>query len=80
MNGSSTQSVGEAARRLRKQIDVLDTDMSYIESGDEDPIVFLQCNPTPSYLWRNIDIRRLKERDHVSLHRKTTREENLRAG
>lgn len=28
--------------------------MSYLESGQGDPIVFLHGNPTSSYLWRNI--------------------------
>jgi len=28
--------------------------MAYIDVGEGDPVVFLQGNPTPSYLWRNI--------------------------
>ena len=39
-------------RRLRVQ--VLDTEMSYVDVGEGDPIVFLHGNPTSSYLWRNI--------------------------
>lgn len=38
----------------RKRIDVLDTDMAYVDVGEGDPIVLLHGNPTPSYLWRNI--------------------------
>ncbi len=38
----------------RKRIQVLDTDMAYVDVGEGDPIVFLHGNPTPSYLWRNI--------------------------
>jgi haloalkane dehalogenase len=38
----------------RKYIDVLDTNMAYVDVGIGDPIVFLHGNPTPSYLWRNI--------------------------
>ena len=38
----------------RKRIQVLDTDMAYVDIGEGDPIVFLHGNPTPSYLWRNI--------------------------
>ncbi len=38
----------------RKLTRVLDTDMSYVEVGNGDPIVFLHGNPTSSYLWRNI--------------------------
>jgi haloalkane dehalogenase len=39
-------------RRLR--VPVFDTEMSYVEAGEGDPIVFLHGNPTSSYLWRNI--------------------------
>ena len=38
----------------RKRIAVLDTEISYIDTGSGDPIVFLHGNPTSSYLWRNI--------------------------
>jgi haloalkane dehalogenase len=38
----------------RKHINVLDTNMAYVDVGEGDPIVFLHGNPTPSYLWRNI--------------------------
>lgn len=38
----------------RKRINVLNTDMAYVDVGEGDPIVFLHGNPTPSYLWRNI--------------------------
>jgi haloalkane dehalogenase len=38
----------------RKRIPVLDTEMSYVDAGEGDPIVFLHGNPTSSYLWRNI--------------------------
>src|SRR5258707_10832562 len=38
----------------RKRIRVLDTEMSYIDTGEGDPIVFLHGNPTSSYIWRNI--------------------------
>ena len=38
----------------RRRVRVLDTEMSYIDVGDGDPIVFLHGNPTSSYLWRNI--------------------------
>jgi haloalkane dehalogenase len=33
---------------------VLDTEMSYVDAGQGEPIVFLHGNPTSSYLWRNI--------------------------
>jgi haloalkane dehalogenase len=38
----------------RQRCRVLDTEMSYVDVGDGDPIVFLHGNPTSSYLWRNV--------------------------
>jgi len=38
----------------RRRAAVLDTEMSYVDTGRGDPIVFLHGNPTSSYLWRNI--------------------------
>jgi haloalkane dehalogenase len=38
----------------RRRIRVLDSEMSYVDTGAGDPIVFLHGNPTSSYLWRNI--------------------------
>src|SRR5271156_7012836 len=38
----------------RKRVKVLDSEMSYVDMGEGDPIVFLHGNPTSSYLWRNI--------------------------
>ncbi len=38
----------------RKRMGILDTEMSYVEVGEGDSIVFLHGNPTSSYLWRNI--------------------------
>ncbi|MDF2193563.1 haloalkane dehalogenase [Paraflavitalea sp. CAU 1676] len=38
----------------RKRIKVLDTEMSYVDTGVGEPVVFLHGNPTSSYLWRNI--------------------------
>lgn len=38
----------------RRQVAVLDTHMSYVDTGEGEPIVFLHGNPTSSYLWRNI--------------------------
>src|SRR5215831_14989608 len=38
----------------RRRATVLDTEMSYVDTGHGDPIVFLHGNPTSSYLWRNI--------------------------
>jgi haloalkane dehalogenase len=38
----------------RQRVRVLDSEMSYVDTGSGDPIVFLHGNPTSSYLWRNI--------------------------
>jgi haloalkane dehalogenase len=38
----------------RHQVAVLDTEISYVDTGKGNPIVFLHGNPTSSYLWRNI--------------------------
>jgi haloalkane dehalogenase len=43
-----------AATQQHKRVRVLDAEMSYVEVGSGDPIVFLHGNPTSSYLWRNI--------------------------
>lgn len=37
-----------------RYVEVLGSDMHYIDEGEGDPIVFLHGNPTSSYLWRNI--------------------------
>jgi haloalkane dehalogenase len=39
----------------RRSIAVLDTEMSYVDTGgDGAPVVLLHGNPTSSYLWRNV--------------------------
>jgi len=38
----------------RRRVRVLDSEMSYVDEGRGEPIVFLHGNPTWSYLWRNI--------------------------
>ncbi len=37
-----------------RYVDVLDSEMHYVEQGEGDPILFLHGNPTSSYLWRNV--------------------------
>jgi len=37
-----------------KYVEVLGSQMHYIDEGEGDPILFLHGNPTSSYLWRNI--------------------------
>ncbi len=38
----------------RHRTTVLDTEISYVDTGSGNPVVFLHGNPTSSYLWRNI--------------------------
>jgi haloalkane dehalogenase len=38
----------------RRRIKVLDTEISYVDTGSGKPVVFLHGNPTWSYQWRNI--------------------------
>jgi haloalkane dehalogenase len=38
----------------KKQMQILERKMSYVDEGRGDPIVLLHGNPTSSYLWRNI--------------------------
>jgi haloalkane dehalogenase len=47
----------------RRRVKVLDSEISYIDVGNGDPVVFLHGNPTWSYQWRNII-------PHVSPHRR----------
>ena len=46
--------ISSADNYPRKKAAVLDTEISYVDTGVGDPIVFLHGNPTSSYLWRNI--------------------------
>jgi haloalkane dehalogenase len=41
-------------RYEKKKVDVLGSELAYVEVGSGDPIVFLHGNPTSSYLWRNV--------------------------
>ena len=50
----STAAISTEDASYRKRVNVLDTNMAYVDVGEGDPIVFLHGNPTPSYLWRNI--------------------------
>lgn len=38
----------------RKSLDILDSRISFLESGSGTPVIFLHGNPTSSFLWRNI--------------------------
>jgi haloalkane dehalogenase len=41
-------------RYAKRTVEVLGSEMAYVETGSGDPIVFLHGNPTSSYLWRNV--------------------------
>jgi haloalkane dehalogenase len=38
----------------RPRIALLETEISYVDTGAGEPVVFLHGNPTSSYLWRNV--------------------------
>lgn len=40
----------------KHRIEVLGSEMAYVEVGEGDPIVFLHGNPTSSFLWRNVPL------------------------
>jgi haloalkane dehalogenase len=46
--------IGAVDAHPRQRIEVLDSEISYVDVGQGEPIVFLHGNPTSSYLWRNI--------------------------
>ena len=48
------ESVSSQDPHPRRRISSGGTEISYVDTGDGDPIVFLHGNPTSSYLWRNI--------------------------
>jgi haloalkane dehalogenase len=54
MSKPEAHSIPAADPHPRRRVPVLDTELSYVEVGSGDPIVFLHGNPTSSYLWRNI--------------------------
>ncbi len=50
----SGEEISSAERYEKKRIEVLETEMAYVEVAEGDPIVLLHGNPTSSYLWRNV--------------------------
>ena len=51
---ANSNTISAADNHPRKRIKVLDSEMSYVDTGDGDPIILLHGNPTSSYLWRNV--------------------------
>lgn len=54
MNPENSETISAADCYARSRVDVLDSEMAYIDSGSGRPVVFLHGNPTSSYLWRNV--------------------------
>jgi haloalkane dehalogenase len=54
MSSTETSTISSIDRHPRQRLKILDTEISYVDEGTGDPIVFLHGNPTSSYLWRNI--------------------------
>ena len=55
---SGQSAAAQAVLATRKQIPILDSHMSYLDTGATSPnnktVIFLHGNPTAAYLWRNI--------------------------
>jgi pimeloyl-ACP methyl ester carboxylesterase len=49
-----TLEISGADPHPRKTFAVLDSEMSFIDIGQGDPVVFLHGNPSSSYVWRNV--------------------------
>ena len=54
MTDVSRKNISAIDHHPRKSLSLSEAEMSYVEVGEGDPIVFLHGNPTSSYLWRNI--------------------------
>jgi haloalkane dehalogenase len=51
---ATNTTIGADDPHPRRRVEVLDSEISYVDVGQGDPIVFLHGNPTSSYLWRNV--------------------------
>jgi haloalkane dehalogenase len=51
---SSAPDISAADPHPRRRLPVLDSEISYVDTGEGDPIVFLHGNGQYSYVWRNI--------------------------
>jgi haloalkane dehalogenase len=54
MNDAVNATISARDPHPRRRVEVLDSEITYVDVGQGDPIVFLHGNPTSSYLWRNI--------------------------
>ena len=46
--------ISAADPHTRRRVPTLDVELSTVDTGQGDPVVFLHGNPTSSYLWRNV--------------------------
>ncbi|MEL0130902.1 MAG: haloalkane dehalogenase, partial [Betaproteobacteria bacterium] len=46
--------IGDRPFGTKKFVEVLGSNMAYVDEGEGDTIIFQHGNPTSSYLWRNI--------------------------
>lgn len=53
-SGTMNTTINAADTHPRQRTRILDSEISYVDAGQGDPIVFLHGNLTSSYLWRNI--------------------------
>jgi haloalkane dehalogenase len=51
---SMSKPISAADAYERHRIALLETEISYVDTGAGEPVVFLHGNPTSSYLWRNV--------------------------
>jgi haloalkane dehalogenase len=49
-----SESISAADTYERHRIALLETEISYVDTGAGEPVVFVHGNPTSSYLWRNV--------------------------
>jgi haloalkane dehalogenase len=69
--------ISPADLHSRSRVRVLDAEMSYVDIGTGDPIVFLHGNADSSYLWRNViphvaDLGRCLAPDYVGMGRSSS--------
>lgn len=46
--------ISEAHQLHKKSVEVLGSNMAYLEIGTGEPVIFVHGNPSSSYLWRNV--------------------------
>jgi haloalkane dehalogenase len=54
IENDASQPIETADWLRRSRVTALDSEMSYVDEGTGEPVIFLHGNPTSSYLWRNV--------------------------